>query len=563
MKRSFATYIPALITLVFLCQGLKSQNLFLNAGGERIQACSDRTMFVSGEKIRFTALVYNTAEHFNAEFSRVFYCELITSEGKKIIAGKYLLKNSCGQGCITIPQETVSGIYFLKFYTRFMRNISTAEYKYIKLKIINPYKTEVLAGNESNDTILKAGNSFRVLQADPNLTVRPDKKTYSARGAVELDLSGRVGNKSPAVFCLSVIPENTYEDASVPVKIQTDTAIKGAYNPETRGVSLSGQLIARETGKAVPDSKVSLSVIGDKDILVARTDSSGKFYFSMPDYSGNRDIFLYAGDQPGTTPEILIDNDFSFRPVGLPSLLFTLDKQEKKAAYNLAVNYKITFVYREDTTAGKSQQETNDKPFYGKPSQVLVFEKYIDLPTLEEYFTQLPGMVSLRKVQGKKQFRFFSTQEEMLKYDPLVLVDWVAVSDMEKILAMPPSALLRIELVNSVYIKGNITYGGIISFVSRKNDFAGIDLPKSGTFVSYGFLEECNGIVPPGPVPANIPDSRNTVYWNPNIQMNDQGAAGVSFPAPDTPGKYYILLREMTTSGEIILTKDSIDVKDK
>ena len=47
--------------------------------------------------------------------------------------------------------------------------------------------------------------------------------------------------------------------------------------------------------------------------------------------------------------------------------------------------------------------------------------------------------------------------------------------------------LLMVQNVRS----GNITYGGIISFVSRKNNFAGIDLPKSGTFISYSFLEDC------------------------------------------------------------------------
>ncbi len=281
-------------------------------------------------------------------------------------------------------------------------------------------------------------------------------------------------------------------------KNKLNTAKNGVYFPETRGISLSGQLIGKESGKPVPDAKVNLSIIGDKDILVVRTDSTGRFFFALPDYNGKKDIFLCADDLPDITPQILIDNDFCSRPVHLPSPLFILNEEEMKAAYKLAVNSRITSMFREDTMTIASPGEENNTSFYGEPSEVLVMEKYIDLPTLGEYFTELPGGVKLRKVQGRKQFRFYTTQDEMSIYDPLMLVDWVAVDDIEKILAMSPLDIDRIELVNTPYVKGNITYGGIISFVSKKNDFAGIDLPTSGTFVNYSFLEECTENIPIG-----------------------------------------------------------------
>jgi len=332
------------------------------------------------------------------------------------------------------------------------------------------------------------------------------------------------------------------------------------YFPETRGISLSGQLVGKESGKPVPDAKVNLSIIGDKDILVVRTDSNGRFFFALPDYYGNKDIFLCADDLPDLTPEILIDNDFCSRPVTLPSPRFTLNEEEMKAAYKLAVNSGITSMFREDTIASDSPGEENNISFYGEPSEVLVMDKYIDLPTLGEYFTEVPGGVKLRKVQGRKQFRFYNTQAEMSTYDPLMLVDWVAVNNIEKILAMPPGEIERIEFVDSPYVKGNITYGGIISFVSKKNNFAGIDLPKSGTFVNYRFLEKCTERIPPDLLPGNVPDSRNTVYWNPAVQTHDDGTAGISFTAPDTPGKYYILLRGMSLTGEVVLTEEMIVV---
>ncbi|MFH1159519.1 MAG: hypothetical protein V1733_01045 [bacterium] len=560
MKRPYAPYYLVLFTLISVCSGLKSQDFVVDAAGERIQVCTDRTMYMSGEKVLFSAVIFNIKDLFAEEFSRTFYCELITPDGKKIAGRKYLLQNSSGQGCLTIPEETISGIYFLKFYTRFMRNISTDEYKYIMLKIINPFKTEVLSGNDAFDTTDLAGNNVEVLASDQSLNILSGKKTFSPREEIRLNIRGNTGKGLPAKLCLSVIPESTYEDPFFPDKNKLNTANNGVYLPETRGISLSGQLIGKESGKPVPDAKVNLSIIGDKDILVVRTDSSGRFFFALPDYNGNKDIFLCADDLPDITPEILIDNDFCSKPVYLSSPLFTLNEAEMKAAYKLAVNSRITSMFRENIMAGDSPGEENNTPFYGEPSDVLLMEKYIDLPTLGEYFTELPVAVKLRKGQGRKQFRFYTTQADMSIYDPLMLVDWVAVNDIEKILAMSPLEIERIELVDCPYVKGNITYGGIISFVSKKNDFAGIDLPTSGTFVNYRFLEECTENIPPGPSPGNIPDSRNTVYWNPAVQTNDDGTAGISFPAPDTPGKYYILLRGMSLTGEVVLTEEMIVV---
>lgn len=560
MKKTYKPYYLVLFVLISVCSGLKSQNPFVDAAGERIEVCTDRSTYISGEKVLFSAVIFNHTDHFTEPFSRVFYCELITPDGNRIAGGKYLLQNFAGQGSLTIPEETISGIYFLKFYTRFMRNISTDEYTYIILKIINPFKTEVLSGSDVLDTTNLAWNPMEVQTDDKSLNILSSKKSFSPREEIRLDIRVNIEKGLPAALCLSVIPEFTYNELFFPFKSTPDQAKNGLYFPETRGISMSGQLIGKESGKPVPNANVYLSIIGDKDILVINTDSTGRFFFALPDYHGSKDIFLCAEDLPDITPEILIDNDFCTKPVHLPSPLFTLNEEEMKAAYKLAVNSRITSLFREDAMAGDSLGEEINTSFYGKPSEVLIMEKYIDLPTLEEYFTELTVMVKVKKSQGRKQFRFFTSQAEMSMFDPLVLVDWVAVDDIEKILTMSPLDIDRIELVNAPYIKGNITYGGIISIVSKKNDFAGIDLPTSGTFVNYRFLEACTKIRPPDSLPVNIPDSRNTVYWNPSVQTNDAGAASISFPAPDTPGNYLILLRRITPAGEVLVVKKVIEV---
>jgi hypothetical protein len=441
-----------------------------------------------------------------------------------------------------------------------MRNGSQESYHYIMLKIINPYKNEVLTTSDVRGTADSSGKVQEEKAPAMLFAISTDKKRYMARENMVLKVEGNMKHDYPMLICLAVVPEMTDETPITSGKTAKASYGEIQYYPETRGISISGRLLETESGLPVPNALVNLSIIGNKDAMAIRTNEAGRFYFSLPGYTGSRDIFLCGEDIPGKATEVFIDNDFCSKPIKLPAPEFYLTDKEKQTAYKLAVNQKITSVYLADTLTGVSSRPQNDIPFYGEPFEILVMDKYIDLPTIEDYFQELVGTVNVRKFQGRKLFRFNSTRTEMTIYDPLVLIDWVAVNDIEKILAMSPRLIDRIELVNEPYVKGNITYGGIISFISKKSDFAGIDLPASGTFINYKFLEACSGEIRAGQSAGHLPDSRNTIFWVPEVRTDDKGSAEYSFTAPDTPGNYIVVLRGMNKSGEVILVKEEIEV---
>jgi hypothetical protein len=560
MKKPFTAYYVLMLILISVSAGLKSQDAPGHFAVEKLQLCTDRTMYISGEKILFSAVIINENGTLDYNYSRILYCELITPDGNRITGGKYPVENSSAQGCLQIPAEAITGIYYLKSYTRFMRNGGPDGYHYIMLKIINPYKAEVITGHEVEDTSTAPGKELDEQHPGLPINISTDKKRYAPRENINLKIDGTIGTGLPMKLCLSVVPEMAHTGIALTGKMTVASSGNLQYFPETRGISLSGRLLENETGRPVPNALVNLSIIGDKDVMAIRTKSSGQFFFVLPGYTGYRDIFLCAEDISGKSLSVYIDNDFCPRPVNLPSPVFHLTGKEKETAYNLAVNQKITSVFLNDTTSGETNLPQNGKPFYGEPEEILDIETYIDLPTIEDYFSELLGAVNVRKSQGRKHFRFITTRPEMTIYDPLVLIDWVAVDDIDRILAMSPKEIDRIELVNSPYIKGNITYGGIISFVSKNNDFAGIDLPASGTFINYKFLEDCSGNIPGGPLPANLPDSRNTIYWDPDVQTDDKGSTDIFITAPDTPGKYVILIIGMGISGKELSLRQEIEV---
>ena len=562
MNRNILPYLLILGALLPAWMGVYSQGMPADAAGERIQVTTDRSMYISGEKVHFTLLLFHEKGGPVEEFSRIVYGEVITSDGVRITGMKYPLEKGSAQGCFTLPEDLISGNYYLRFYTQFMRNCGSDCYAYLLLKIINPNRTEVLmGGDEPVAAVLgKSGNTAR--PPDGWCHIHTGKSSYSPREEIRVELKFDSSKAVPEKVSVSVVPESTFGFLDQPVVARQKTVPDDQYLPETRGISLSGKIVDKSTRNAVPRVKVNLSIIGDKDIYVVRTDSSGRFFFALPDYQGQRDIFMCVDDGSGITPEILINNDFCTKPVKLPAPVFMLGDEEMKSAYQLMANDRVSAFFNPaspDTAASFIRPKT---AFYGTPSEILYMAKYIELPTLQEYFTELPLSVKIRKTGDKKQFRFMNAGPEMTIFDPLVLIDWVAVNDMNKILAMSPLEIDRVELLDALYVKGNITYGGIISFVSRKSDFAGIELPKSGTFLNYRFLEPCKSDPMPADSLYHLPDSRNTLYWNPDLKPDPDGNARFTFKAPDTPCNYYILVKGFHSDGATSFSKEMITIRD-
>ena len=157
-------------------------------------------------------------------------------------------------------------------------------------------------------------------------------------------------------------------------------------------------------------------------------------------------------------------------------------------------------------------------------------------------------------MKGRKHFIFNSSQPDMIFHEPLVLIDWVAIDNVEKIMAVSPSRIDRVEFVDVPYIKGNMIYGGIISVISRNGDVGGIDLPSSGIFLNYGFVnviaEQNAGLVElTGP---HLPDTRNTLVWEPEIPSLAGNEYHVSFRAADTKGTYIVIIRGIGRDGKFI-----------
>jgi hypothetical protein len=511
---------------------------------ESVHLSAARSLYISGENVQFSA--YLTLEDHNQWLSRILYVEIITSEGKSISSGKYPVQNSASYGTLRIPEDIVSGVYYLRAYTKYMRNAGPESYAYLAIKIVNPRNEEVMNGNGAEKFILEP-----TANTDPFISIGIEKDTFSLRREVRVTLAATTALASEIkVLSISVVPSIASDEYRLPDYQGSRKVDSLLFYPETRGLSMTGELKDISNGKPVPGSRVNISIIGKgRDFMVQETDISGRFFFSLPAYTGTRDVFLCSGNTDSINARVLVDNDFCTMPVRLPGPVFGLSSEERSMAFNMALNCQISKGFSVDSIGQKEIAGAEERAFYGKPNDILRMDDYVQLPTLEEYFNELPGMVKIRKKNGKKYFKVIGKQQEMNFFDPLVMIDWVAVEDPQKILAAAPVNIARIEMINEPYVKGNIIYGGIVSIISKRGDFAGIDLPSSGIFIRFPFLSDLDITDnQPSSLP-NIPDTRNTAYWQPDLVLKAGEPYRYSFITSDTPGKYAIILKGLTSEG--------------
>ncbi|MCK4749927.1 MAG: hypothetical protein KAT15_22880, partial [Bacteroidales bacterium] len=110
---------------------------------EHVEVFTDRSMYTVNEHIHFRAEHVVEGLQEGRSWSTILYVELVASNGTSLVQAKFDLSEQVCSGSLVIPPNTLSGNYFLKCYTRWMRNRGPENFSYTPLKIINPFRSEV------------------------------------------------------------------------------------------------------------------------------------------------------------------------------------------------------------------------------------------------------------------------------------------------------------------------------------------------------------------------------------------------------------------------------------
>jgi len=530
-----------------------ASNLTAQPGEEGLLLLTDRAHYMSGETIYYTAFYQEPEGELSSDWSKIIYVELVVPNGTSLAQHKIEIETYRGSGKVTIPEGISAGTYYLKAYTRWMRNCGPEAFSYTSIQVYDPILESVMPENLdawasiSPDQMMKAPAYGEKGQLECSL----EKASYTTREQVEVKLDWS-NSESEALITVSVAKAGLLGDQKYfRPGCQPAGAQKDSFLPENKGLTLTGQAVGAEDRSPAAYATIYVSVLGEnREFFSNYSDSAGRFYFSFPAYEDNRDLFVSTYHEEYGDLELLIDRDFNVDPLNLPSYPVDLNDTLAELVTEMSINSQISQQYFPPQVLEIHEEAGDGRFFYGHPSATIRFDDIINLPRLEEYFTEVVPQVSVKRTRGEKRFVVLGAHPDLQIYQPLVMIDGVAIFDMEAIFAVSPRLIDRVEIVNAPYVRGNVTFGGIISIVSRNNDLGYIDLPSSGLLVNYQMLDF--------PMPdtiisyvadSRLPDVRNTLYWNPAIHIQEGTEKKFSFFASDATGDYEILLRGRDEQG--------------
>ena len=557
MKKLIPIYILILIinsvTSGQTVQSLKHDLPIAITSGEAMSLFTDRNLYCSGEHIYFAGEYSWIKDLDSLRWSDVVYIELITWNGAKLAQMKMNLDKPGISGRIRIPDNTLSGNYYLRAYTKWMRNFSVYNYAYVPVKIVNPYLSEIDKGPES-PSVVTENDSCKLSQILPvsNIICSTNKRIYRPGEKAEAGIYfGHQKEYDSGRYYVTVAKAGTidttfqFHHADSSYALNSNHEFK--YLPEIKGITISGKVINQVTGFPVKDIPVSLSEPQSGSYFsVYHTNEKGKFVFSLPDMTGKRDFFIQAEIADSLPVKIMVDDEYCINPVRLPYIPFTISVDEDSLVREMVINKQLSdkFSFGENLLTDTIPEKTDSIPFYGSKRTIYKTAKYIELPNIEEFIFEIVFEAHIKTNKGVTTI-VTKGKTAFSNYPPLILIDNIHVSNYDQLLKVPLNKIKRVEAIDKGYVVGNMKYNGLISIYSRNGDFAGIDLTRNSSFFTCDLFTKPNAAYAPtkGASDSRMPDRRNLVYWNPDIQIIAGTKTSLSFDIPDTRGEYVILIR--------------------
>ncbi|MGB8358602.1 MAG: hypothetical protein WCD55_08295 [Bacteroidales bacterium] len=511
------------------------------------------------ESIFFTADYSCISGADSIMWSKVLYVELIKWNGVKLANLKLKLDKSGSSASLRIPGDLLSGNYYLRAYTKWMRNFSVNDYEYRLIKIVNPFNAGIDAGPaevpDSRKSILNLKPSKELIQG---INCSMNKSEYQPREKAEVEFYINDDNSIISHdYCVSIAKVGSIDTSTLFIKPELETSgIKWGdieYLPEIWGITISGKIIDKTSNAPKKNLLVNLSESANGEFFsVYQTRDKGRFIFSLPDLYGRYDFFIQSEAPDTGLSEFLIDNGFCNRPVLLPYVAFSLNEDEKHLIRDMMVNMQLNekFFSHSDTANKLRTNRHQPVAFYGSGRQTYYTKKYIELPNIEEFFNEI---VLEAKVYNKGKAELeMSGSTGFSSYPLLIFLDNIPVNNDGRLLKLPLDRIERIEVIESGYMVGNMKYSGLLSIYSKNKDFAGIELNKNSMFFAFDLFSDENSDFTFGEnsYDSRIPDRRNLLYWNPDIQLSADQKTTISFYTSDNKGDYLVYIFGKNNEGD-------------
>jgi hypothetical protein len=150
--------------------------------------------------------------------------------------------------------------------------------------------------------------------------------------------------------------------------------------------------------------------------------------------------------------------------------------------------------------------------------------------------------------------------------DPLILLDGVAMLDINKFMEYDPMKIKSIDVVTKKYFLGNLSYYGIIDCKTYHGDMSGYALDPRSVVIDFDGLQQQREFYSPSyetmqQYAGRLPDFRTTLYWNPSLKTGNTGSEELVFFSSDVAGRYVVVIQGISDDGIPAVTSLYFTVK--
>jgi hypothetical protein len=468
-------------------------------------------------------------------------------------------------------QPVCERLYFIQPEKKFKINATSTQQEYGPRKKVNIEFT----ATDQLSTPVKANMSLSVFLIDSFQSVPEQNITNYL--LLSSDLKGRI--ESPQYYFENFGPEVNEATDNLMLtqgwsRFKWDDVLQNKkpvfeFLPEIEGPVISGKVTDKKKGTVARQVLGYLTIPGlDFEFSSAATKLNGDIRFNIRKIYGRNEMIVQTNSQTSDSNfRIDIANAFSDKISSLILPNLSLSKKWEPQLLERSINMQVENSYlvkKKNEHVFSADADTT--LFYGKPEDQYYLDDYTRFVTMEEVMREYIMDVRVKKQSEKFHFRvrndifniFFET-------DPLILIDGLPVFDADKIMAVDPLKIKKIDIVTYKYYKGPLINDGVVSYKTYDGDLAGYQLDPNALVMEYEGLQRQKEFYSPvyetdEQIKSPIPDFRNLLMWAPEIKTDTLGKNQLSFYTSGVKGKFAVLIQGLTDEGLMGSTIFTFDV---
>lgn len=252
---------------------------------------------------------------------------------------------------------------------------------------------------------------------------------------------------------------------------------------------------------------------------------------------------------------VTINNPFSDQYSALKLQPFKLGKQIATQLEAGSIGMQVQNLYKPENMRLFYSPGIDSSAFWENNYKTYLLDNYTRFTTVEEVLREYVTEVNIQKSQGHFHIKVLGPDGYYLAEEPLVLLDGVPVFNPDKVFTIDPIKIRRLDDVKVPYYWGPTSNFGILSFTSYKTDFGGFELDPRAVVLDYEGMQLQREFYSPvydteDSQKSRLPDFRNVLYWQPDVNTTADGKARASFYTSDRPGRYIGVVQGLAANGQ-------------